>query len=243
MQSASTSTSRDRDLRVVGGDVSEDREEETVRELHDVRLRDAGDLAPAVRPRVVEGEANDALRRRGGDRLHRDARLERDLLRLKRVHRLDDVRCVLAPGLVLDPRVQILGVLANDDDVDAVVAGAHAGIRLAGAHARVQLEIVAQCDIHGAKAGTDRCRDRPLQRDAVALDRLERRVGKGRPRLVHDVDPGLLEIPVEVHARRFENASRRLGQLGARPVPGDQRDAVGHERGRSYLRTTETPVR
>ena len=35
--------------------------------------------------------------------------------------------------LVFDPGVEILGVLANDDEVDVVVAGAHPGVRLARA--------------------------------------------------------------------------------------------------------------
>ena len=65
------------DVGVVGGDVAEDREEEAVRELHDVRLRDAGDLAPAVLAGVLEREAHDPLRRLGADRLHGDARARR----------------------------------------------------------------------------------------------------------------------------------------------------------------------
>ena len=64
--SASTSTSRDAIVRVVGGDLAEDGQEEPVRELHDVRLRDAGDLAAAVRARVLEGEADDPLGCVGG---------------------------------------------------------------------------------------------------------------------------------------------------------------------------------
>ena len=132
-----------------------------------------------------------------------------DLLRLQRVQRLDDVLGVCAAGLVLDAGVQVLRVLAHDDDVDAVVAGADARVRLARAHARVELELVAERDVDRAEAGADRGRDRPLERDAVALDRLERLVGKRRAGLLHHVDPGLADVPVELDARRLEDAARR----------------------------------
>ena len=141
----------------------------------------------------------------------------------------------VASGLVLDARVQILRVLADDDDVDVLVAGAHPGIRLARAQARVQLELVAESDVDGAEAGPDRRRDRPLQRDAVLLDRVERLVGERRPGLLHHVDAGLAHVPVELDSGRLEDASRRLGELGAGPVPGDEGHAMAHGRAGSYL--------
>ena len=41
----------------------------------------------------------------------------------------------------------------------------------------------------------------------------------------------------KLDAGRLEHAARRLGQLGPGPVAGDEGDAMGHERGRSYLRS------
>ena len=46
----------------------------------------------------------------------------RDLLRLHPVQHRDHLGGFGAARLVLDARVQILGVLANDDEVDVVVA-------------------------------------------------------------------------------------------------------------------------
>ena len=51
------------DLGIVLRDLAEDGEEEAVRELHDVRLRHARDLAAVVRARVLEREADDPLGR------------------------------------------------------------------------------------------------------------------------------------------------------------------------------------
>ena len=78
------------DLRIVARDLAEDRKEEPVGELHDVRLRHAGDLAAVVGSRIVEGEADDPLGGCGSDRLDGDSRAARDLLRLERVQRGND---------------------------------------------------------------------------------------------------------------------------------------------------------
>ena len=166
-----------------------------------------------------------------------------DLLRLVAVQLRDDGLRRVAAGLVLDARVQVLGVLAHDHDVDVVVARADAGVVLARAHAGVELELMPERDVHGAEARADRRRDRALEGDAVPLDRLEGLVRERRARFLHDVDARLADVPVELDARRFENAPGGLGQLRARPVSGNQRDAMGHERGGSYLCTVESPVR
>src|SRR5205823_1054143 len=55
-----------------------------------------------------------------------------------------------------------------------------------------------------------------------------------RPRLLQDVDSRPLNVPFERDPRGLEDASCRFRQLGARPVPGDQRHAVGHEPGGLY---------
>ena len=165
------------DVRVVGRDLAEDGEKEPVRELHDVRLRHAGDLTTPVRARVLEREADDPLRRGGADGLHGDARAGGDLLRLQGVQGLDHVRRGVGAGFVLDARVEVLRVLAHDDEVDILVPRAHPFVRLARAQAGVQPELVAQRDVDRAEAGADRRGDRPLQGHAVRLHRRERLLG------------------------------------------------------------------
>ena len=58
--------------------------------------------------------------------------------------------------LVLDPGVEVLGVLADDDQVDVVEARADARVRLARPHLRVQVELLAQADVDRAEAAADR---------------------------------------------------------------------------------------
>ena len=138
-----------------------------------------------------------------------------ELLRLRRA------------DLVLDPRVEILGRLADDHDVDVLVPRADAGVALARAHLGVEVEALSQRDVDRAEAAAHRRRDRPLQRDSVLLDRLEDVLGKRVAAvLIHDVAARVLDVPVELDPGRLEHAAGRLGQL--RPVPSPGMRASGH---------------
>jgi hypothetical protein len=89
--------------------------------LHDVRLRDARDALAAVGARVLERVADDPLRPLRAQRLDRDPGAFGDALRLTRVEEVDDGMRIVGARLELDPRVEILGVLAHDHHVDALV--------------------------------------------------------------------------------------------------------------------------
>ena len=139
----------------------------------------------------------------------------------------DQLLGVGRPLLELDPGVEVLGVLADDDQVDVVEAGADALVRLARPHLRVHVELLAQADVDGAEAAADRRRDRPLQRGAVPADRVERLLGQRVAAVrLHHVGAGVLDVPVELDAGRLEDAAGRLGQLGPGAVAGDQGHAV-----------------
>ena len=104
-------------------------------------------------------------------------------------------------------------VLAHDHDVGLGEAGAHALVGLAGAQAAVEVELLAERDVHGAEAGPDRRRDRGLDRDLVAPDRLDHPVGERGALALVDVGAGLLPFPLELDAGCLEHAPRGLGQL------------------------------
>ena len=159
--------------------------------------------------RVLEGVARDPLRRRAGD----------DLDALGRV----------GPDAVLDAGVQVLGVLADDDQVDVVVA------RLDALHAsapggrwRTGSSAWRSATFTRAEAGADRRRDRPLDGDAVAADRLDHAVRERRALGGDGGLAGVLHVPVEADPGRLEDAPRGLGQLRADAVAGDQGDGVAH---------------
>ena len=193
---------------VLGGDGPAALEEQAVGELHDVRLVDRGDLAAAVGDGVVEREPGDPLRGGPGD----------DLDALRRV-RADHV---------LDAGVEVLGVLADDHEVDVLVARLEALDRARRAEVRVQPERLAERDVDAPEALPDRRRDRALEGDPVAADRLEDVLRERRAVLRDDGLAGVDDLPLERDAGRVEDAAGRLRQLRSDAVAGDQGDAMGH---------------
>src|SRR5204863_1433242 len=92
----------------------------------------------------------------------------------------------------------VLGVLADDDQVDVLEAGPDALVALARPDLCVEVEALAQADVDRAEAAAHRSGYWPLQRDAVLTDRGEDVVGEWiAPVLVHHVGDGVLNIPVE----------------------------------------------
>ena len=71
----------------------------------------------------------------------------------------------------------------------------------------------------------------PLSATLFALTDASVSVGQRRAGGLHHVDARFAHVPVERDARRFEHPARRLGQLGAGAVAGDERHAVRHAAG------------
>jgi len=183
-------------------------EEQAVRELHDVGLVDGRDLVAAVRDGVLEREPGDPLGRGPGD----------DLDALRRIR----------PDHVLDPGVEVLGVLPDDDQIDVVVAGFDALHRPGRPEVGVEAERLAERDVDTPEAGSDRRGDRTLDRHAIAADRLEDVVREGRP-VGRDAGlAGLHDLPLEGDPRGIEDAPCRLRQLRPDAVAGDEGHSMGH---------------
>jgi hypothetical protein len=75
-------------------------------------------------------------------------------------------------------------------------------------------------------ARADRGGRRALDGDAALADRVEGAVGERVPLLLVDVDPGVLEVPVELDAGGLEDAPSGLGELGPGAVARDEGHAV-----------------
>ena len=137
-------------------------QEQPLRVLQDVRLVGQRDLAPPVRNSVVEGKAHDPLRSEaGGDHDRFRGRLG----------------VALHPDEVLDADVQPLGVLADQHQVDVLVAparqdGPH------GTHVGEQIELLADGHVDRAEPRPGGRGQRPLERHPVGLDRIERLLGE-----------------------------------------------------------------
>ena len=175
-------------------------EEQAVAQLHDVGLVDRRHLLAAVTARVLEREARDARRRLLGDDLQA----------------LDD------PGnhLVLEAGVQVFGVLAHDHEIDVLEARRDARQVPHRAQVRVQIERLAQADVHAREALADRRRHRPLEGDLVpadGVDELDRQGLSGALEREDAGDVGSHSIETPVAARMRTTASVTSGPM---PSPG-----------------------
>src|SRR4051794_5439036 len=194
------------DVRILLRNVAEALQEKAVRQLHDVGLVHGGDALASVRARVLERELRDARRGAFGDDLDR----------------LDHAR----DHFVFESAVQVLGVLAHDDDVDVFEARDDVRHRLDRPQIRVEIERLAQPDIDRREAGADRRRDRTFERDLVAEDRFKH---LGRQRIAearYGLGADEVLFPFDVDAGAFDDRDDRGSDFGADAVTGQQRDLV-----------------
>jgi hypothetical protein len=129
---------------------------------------------------------------------------------------------------VLDARVQVLGVLSDDDEVDVLVARLQTADAARRPQVRVEPKHLAERHVDAAEPLPHWRRDRTLEGDLVALDRVQDVLGQRRSVLGHDGLTRVDDLPVEGDARRVEDASGCLRQLRSDAVAGDQGHTVGH---------------
>ena len=194
------------DLGVLGTDLVEHLVEQAVGHLHDVVLGEAGHLPATVRARVVEGIAHDFLGARPRDQL--EALI--DLLGLP----------------VLDAAVQVLLILAHDDQVHRrVFGGDERRIGAAGAHVGEQAERLADGDVERLEAAALRRGDRRLEEHLGPAQRLP---GLRRDTCVMALGVHLLadfdRFNCKPRAGGLDDAQRRPHDLGANAVAMRDRD-------------------
>lgn len=165
----------------------------------------AGDLLSVVAEGKVKGEAGNALRLGAGDDLEG----------------LDDT----GVGLVLETRVLSLGVLTDDGEVDALMAGGVAGDVLAENEGSVHVEVLADGDVEGRVAeGRDGGVEDTLKTDLVAsqgLDRLLEGLVVSRG-VARDIEL----LPVDRDVGSLEDGLNSRGSLLSDTVTGDQGNGV-----------------
>ena len=182
------------------GDLLASVAEETVGELHDVGLVDAGDLLAVVGEGEGKGELGDALRLGTGDDLER----------------LDDA----VDRLVLQARVFTLGVLTDDAQVDVLVAGVVAGDVLDQDDGGVDVELLAEGDVERLVAGAlDGGVEDTLETQLVALERGNGLAEELLGVLVASLDTGHVDLlPLDGHVVGLEDLLDRLGHFGTNTV-------------------------
>ena len=139
----------------------------------------------------------------------------------------------VAGVVVLDARVEVLDVLADDDEVDAlaVVARGHARDLARRADVGVGLEQLAERDVGALLAESDGRLERALEGDPGALDGITGLARHAaRVAELEHLGAGCGHLPVDGDAGCLDDAASRLGDLGADAIAGDEGDAMRHER-------------
>ena len=204
-------------------------QEQPVGVLHDVGLVGRGHLAAPLLQGVVEGVVNDAARGRHRYGLDGYARVGADGASLVLLDEADELKRLGAALLELHARVQVLGVLAHDDQVHVVVtaAGPRNGKHRAQAH--VQVERLPQRHVHAAEARAHRRGGRALDAHLVALDRLDGLLGQRRAAALGALGARVGHLPGDVGTSGSHHFLHGRGSLDAYAVARYERYGVlGH---------------
>lgn len=190
------------------GDLVEGAAEETVGQLHDVGLVDAGNLGAVVGQSEAEGELGDALRLGAGDDLER----------------LDDA----IDALVLEAGVLALSVLTDDAQVDVLVAGLVAGDVLDQGDGGVDVELLAHGDVERLVAGAaDGGVQDTLEAELVAAERGDGLAESSVGDVAASLDTRDLNLlPLDGDVVGLEDGLDRLGNFGTDTVTGNQGNGV-----------------
>src|ERR1700722_14824594 len=136
---------------------------------------------------------------------------------------------------MLESGVEVFGVLADDDDIDAVEARFHAGKIFDRAKVGVEIERLAERDVDAGCSTGDRGTHGTLERDFVAADGFEgalveecTRIGDLVDRAAGCISAGFDLLPINVDACGLEDAFDGGRNLWADAFTGDQRDLVSH---------------
>src|SRR6266513_176415 len=130
----------------------------------------------------------------------------------------------------LDPRVEVLDVLAHHDQVDVAARRGHAGVGLRRPEVRIQVELLAERNVDRTKAGAELGRERSLERDAVAPNRIEGLFWERRAALGHRRHADLVDVPLDLPAGRLDRTACGSDDFRARAVARDERDGVRQNR-------------
>src|SRR5690606_28698650 len=123
--------------------------------------------------------------------------------------------------VVLDSAVQTLGVLADQHQIDVLVAI----VRQQGAgrtNVRVQVELLTQGDVDRPEPRPYGRGEWPLERDSGATNRFERLFGQWCVLRLERGDPGQLALPLDGCPGRLDDPDHGLRDRGTDAVSGDE---------------------
>ena len=204
------------------GKLARNAKEQTIGVLHDVCFVSSGNLLATVLQRILEGISNNILRGSNRNRLDGDTGIRTNGARALFLAKVDQLPSAFGAFLELDASIQILGVLANNHEVNVVVTTASTGKRNNRAQANIEPERLAKRDVHAAKAGANGSRDRTLDSDFVALDSLNRGLRKRRAFSFKAMSTSLGDFPIDFRPTGLNNALHSGRSFNANSITGNQ---------------------
>ena len=199
------------DLREILRHLAATAQEESVRELHDVRLVHRRDFLAPQLARILEGRLRDP--QRGSSRDHFESR--------------DHV----LHHFMLQAGVQVFGILSKNHHVDFDVGEArlHTRKRAHRAHVGKQVERLAQCDVHAGETTRDRGRHRAFQADGSARDGSDHDRRQHFPLPLDDLRVQIDTLPFDRYAHCIHGSSHRLRDFRSYAISRNQRHPVRHD--------------
>ncbi len=200
-------------------------------ELLDVALVHERDALAVMAQRVLQGGAHQALGPELGDGLDPDAGLGPDLPPQLVAQEGGEAIRLGGSRLHLEPGVDVLGVLPEDDHVDLLGVAhrrGHAGEPAHRAQAHVEVEDLPQGHVEGPDAAAHGCGERPLDADEVLAEGLHGLVGEPVAGLLEGLLPRQDLLPGDRAAvlgrRGIEDQARGRPDVDAGPVALDEGD-------------------
>src|SRR5258708_27999120 len=131
-------------------------------------------------------------------------------------------------NFVFDAGVKSFGGVADDDQVDARIAGRNMRQVADGTEVGEEVRGLTELHVDTGKAATEGCSDGTLQADASALDGLAEFFGNIFLVFFERFSAGCETFPFEFDAGGFKHANRGLNDFGADAVAGDESYLICH---------------
>ncbi len=129
---------------------------------------------------------------------------------------------------VLESRVEVLGVLTHDHEIDVLELRGHAGQVPDRSKVGIQVERLAEPYVDAREPMPDGRRHRSLERDLVAADRLEELVRERLAVLLEGDHARDVAVPFDRYTRCIEDSEDRFGDFRPDAVARDEGDGVFH---------------
>src|SRR5205807_2834345 len=111
-------------------------------------------------------------------------------------------------------------------EVDVVVPRSDSRIALARSNQSVEIEFLAEGDVHRPDPFPNRGCQWSFDRHLVPANRIEHRRRHGSAVLLHHAEPRVLDVPFELDAGRLQHAAGGFADFRTDPIAGDQGHAM-----------------